>query len=66
VSDERDGRAVRVRITAQGKALQDRLGWSGPGLFSERLGELPEEHAARLLAVLPVLEELGQLMRKRP
>jgi len=66
VSDERDGRAVRVRITAQGKALQDRLRVERSRLFSERLGELPEEHAARLLAVLPVLEELGQLMRKRP
>ena len=66
VPDERDGRAVRVRITEQGRALQDRLRAERSRLFSERLGELPAEHAEQLLAVLPVLEELGQLMRKRP
>jgi len=32
-------------------------------LFTARLAELPEEHAAQLLDALPALEALGQLMR---
>ena len=62
--DERDGRAVRVRITEEGRALQERLRAERSRLFTERLAELPEESAAQLLAALPALEELGQLMRK--
>lgn len=65
VPDERDGRAVRVRITAEGAALQDRLRIERSRLFTERLAELPEAYAAQLLASLPALEELGHLMRKR-
>jgi DNA-binding MarR family transcriptional regulator len=64
VSDERDGRAVLVRLTASGTALQDRLRAERSRLFGKRLAELPEEHAAQLLGALPALEALGQLMRR--
>ena len=64
VSDERDGRAVRVEVTADGAALQDRLRAERSRLFAERLAELPEEYAAQLLGGLPALEALVQLMRR--
>lgn len=63
VADERDGRAVRVRITKHGKALLEQLRRERGRLFTARLAELPEEHAAQLLDALPALEALGQLMR---
>ena len=64
VSDERDGRAVRVRITAPGKALLERIRVERTRLFTARLAELPEEHAAQLHDALPALEALGLLMRR--
>lgn len=63
VSDGRDGRAVRVRLTVAGTALHDRLRVERSRLFAERLAELPERFAAELLGVLPALEALGELMR---
>jgi DNA-binding MarR family transcriptional regulator len=63
VADERDGRAVRVRITSQGKELLARLRAERGLLFTARLAELPDEHAAQLLDALPALEALGLLMR---
>jgi DNA-binding MarR family transcriptional regulator len=64
VPDERDGRAVRVRITDQGKGVLERLRTQRARLFTARLAELPDEHAAQLLDALPALEALGQLMRR--
>ena len=63
VPDARDGRAVVVRLTAAGRALQDRLRAERSRLFAGRLAELPEQHAAELLGALPALEALGELMR---
>jgi len=63
VSDARDGRAVVVRLTAAGTALQDRLRVERSRLFAERLAELPERFATELLGALPALEALGELMR---
>jgi len=63
VSDARDGRAVVVRLTTAGTALQDRLRAERSRLFVERLAELPERFATELLGALPALEALGELMR---
>jgi DNA-binding MarR family transcriptional regulator len=52
-----------VRITSQGKELLARLRAERGLLFTARLAELPDEHAAQLLDALPALEALGLLMR---
>jgi DNA-binding MarR family transcriptional regulator len=64
IAHERDGRAVRVRITEQGGTLLTRLREERTRLFTARLAELPDEHAAQLLDALPALEALGLLMRR--
>ncbi|MDQ2838942.1 MAG: MarR family transcriptional regulator [Actinomycetota bacterium] len=58
-----DRRAVRVEITATGRAMHLRLRRLRTQLFVEQLTELPDGRAAELLAALPALEALAEQMR---
>jgi DNA-binding MarR family transcriptional regulator len=59
---ETDRRAVRVQTTAAGRALQQRLRRQRSQLFAARLSGLPDEHGEQLLAALPALETLADLL----
>lgn len=61
-----DRRAVRVEITAAGRAMHLRLRRLRTQLFVEQLTELPDGRAAELLAALPALEALATQMRATP
>jgi DNA-binding MarR family transcriptional regulator len=65
VPDPRDGRVVIVRVTEAGAALQERLRAERTRLFVDRLAELPDELAAQLIATLPAIEALADLMRRK-
>jgi DNA-binding MarR family transcriptional regulator len=65
VPDARDGRVVIVKITEAGAALQERLRAERTQLFVDRLAELPDDLAAQLVATLPAIEALADLMRRK-
>jgi DNA-binding MarR family transcriptional regulator len=65
VPDARDGRVVIVQITEAGAALQERLRAERTQLFVDRLAELPDDLAAQLVATLPAIEALADLMRRK-
>jgi DNA-binding MarR family transcriptional regulator len=65
VPDARDGRVVIVQVTEAGAALQERLRAERTQLFVDRLAELPDDLAAQLVATLPAIEALADLMRRK-
>jgi DNA-binding MarR family transcriptional regulator len=65
VPDARDGRVVIVEVTEAGAALQERLRAERTQLFVDRLAELPDDLAAQLVATLPAIEALADLMRRK-
>jgi DNA-binding MarR family transcriptional regulator len=65
-SDARDGRAVVVGVTEAGVALQERLRAERTQLFTDKLAELPDDLATQLIAGLPAIEALAELMRRKP
>jgi DNA-binding MarR family transcriptional regulator len=57
--DPRDGRAVLVGITAEGRQLYEQLQRERSALIQEYLDGLTREDADRLVAALPLLEGLA-------
>jgi DNA-binding MarR family transcriptional regulator len=57
--DPADGRAARVEVTAEGRALHERQRAERSRLLAARLDALPAPEAGALLAALPVLERLA-------
>lgn len=64
--DPDDHRAVRVEVTPEGRALQDRLRGERTRLFAEHVDTLPPERAEELATALPIIELLAEGMRRRP
>jgi DNA-binding MarR family transcriptional regulator len=61
-ADPGDRRAVRVRITAAGGELHQRLRSERTALFTDALDRLPHGQAESLLAALPAVEALADQM----
>jgi DNA-binding MarR family transcriptional regulator len=62
-TDATDGRVVRVRITAKGRALLSRRREVRAERLADLLAALPADDEARIAAALPALERLTELMR---
>jgi DNA-binding MarR family transcriptional regulator len=61
-SDPGDGRVVVVSITEAGRAAVERRRAGNAAALSERLRDLPPEDRAAILAALPAMERLGDLI----
>jgi DNA-binding MarR family transcriptional regulator len=61
-SDPGDGRVVVVSITEAGRALVRRRRDAHSRALAERLARLPETDRAAILAALPAMERLSDLM----
>lgn len=64
-SDPADGRVVVVSITEVGRAVVERRRSGNIQAFAERLDRLSAEDRAAILAALPAMERLGDLIAKR-
>jgi DNA-binding MarR family transcriptional regulator len=64
-SDPADGRVVVVSITEVGRAVVQRRRSGNIQAFAERLDRLSAEDRAAILAALPAMERLGDLIAKR-
>lgn len=64
-SDPADGRVVIVSITAAGRAAVERRRVGNALALSERLRELPEEDRTAIVAALPAMERLSELIAGR-
>jgi DNA-binding MarR family transcriptional regulator len=61
-SDPADGRVVTVTITEVGRAVVERRRRGNADALAERLDRLPAEDRAAILAALPAMERLGDLI----
>jgi DNA-binding MarR family transcriptional regulator len=61
-SDPADGRVVTVTITEAGRAVVERRRRGNADALAERLDRLPAEDRAAILAALPAMERLGDLI----
>jgi DNA-binding MarR family transcriptional regulator len=61
-SDPADGRVVTVTITGAGRAVVERRRRGNADALAERLDRLPAEDRAAILAALPAMERLGDLI----
>jgi DNA-binding MarR family transcriptional regulator len=59
IADPDDGRAVVTHTTAAGRKLHQRVQDQRSKAIAARLENIPEAHAAQLLAALPALEALS-------
>ncbi|HEV7963640.1 MAG TPA: MarR family transcriptional regulator [Actinoplanes sp.] len=64
-SDPADGRVVVVSITEVGRAVVQRRRSGNIQALAERLDRLPAEDRAAILAALPAMERLGDLIAER-
>lgn len=64
-SDPADGRVVVVSITEVGRAVVQRRRSGNIQAFAERLDRLSAEDRAAILAALPAMERLGDLIAER-
>ena len=64
--DPADGRAVVVSITDAGRAAVARRREGRARVLSDLLRHLPPEDRAAILAALPALERLGDLIAQQP
>ena len=64
-SDPGDGRVVVVSITEAGRAVVQRRRSANAEALAERLERLPAEDRAAILAVLPAMERLGDLIAEQ-
>jgi DNA-binding MarR family transcriptional regulator len=64
-SDPADGRLVIVSITAAGRAAVERRRVRNALALSERLRELSEEDRTAIVAALPAMERLSELIAGR-
>jgi DNA-binding MarR family transcriptional regulator len=64
--DPADGRVVVVSITDAGRTAVDRRRAGNAGALAERLRALPPEDRAAILAALPAMERLSDLIAGRP
>ena len=64
-SDPADGRVVIVSITEVGRAVVQRRRSGNIQALAERLDRLPAEDRAAILAALPAMERLGDLIAER-
>lgn len=65
-SDPADGRVVVVSITDAGRAAMERRREASVEALSERLRVLPADDRAAILAALPAMERLSDLIAERP
>jgi DNA-binding MarR family transcriptional regulator len=65
-SDPADGRVVVVSITDAGRAAVARRREGRARALSDLLRQLPPEDRAAILAALPALERLGDLIAEQP
>jgi DNA-binding MarR family transcriptional regulator len=63
--DEADRRAVRVEITPAGAQLRGQLLAQRSALLAERLAELPDDTVRAVLAAVPALEELAEVLASK-
>ncbi|MDT5042284.1 MAG: hypothetical protein QOE51_3269 [Actinoplanes sp.] len=61
-SDPADGRVVTVTITEAGRTVVERRRRGIADALAERLDRLPAEDRAAILAALPAMERLGDLI----
>jgi DNA-binding MarR family transcriptional regulator len=64
-SDPADGRVVVVSITTAGRAVVQRRRSANAEALAERLERLPAEDRAAILAALPAMERLGDLIAQQ-
>ena len=64
-SDPADGRVVVVSITDAGRAVVERRRAANAEALAERLDRLPAEDRAAILAALPAMERLGDLIAEQ-
>jgi DNA-binding MarR family transcriptional regulator len=65
-SDPADGRVVVVSITDAGRAAVERRREASVEALSEHLRVLPADDRAAILAALPAMERLSDLIAERP
>jgi DNA-binding MarR family transcriptional regulator len=65
-SDPADGRVVVVSTTDAGRAAVERRRARNAGALSEHLRALPAEDRAAILAALPAMERLTELIAEQP
>jgi DNA-binding MarR family transcriptional regulator len=63
LSDPSDMRAVRVKVTADGEQVHDRVREQRTEVLSECLGRLPRQTADTLLAAVPAMEALAEALK---
>lgn len=62
--DPEDGRAFIVSVTSTGRATHKRIKREKSRWLQNRLQELEPQHADQLLAALPALEDLAEILRE--
>jgi DNA-binding MarR family transcriptional regulator len=65
IGDDADRRVCRVEATATGRSLLDQVRSERNDVLSRRLSELDPLRREALVAAIPVLEELSELMPSR-